>query len=161
MDTNVDFTVIKNQTRLALPDDDNYLFRLGVALYGFASLSSFMAEIACRLNTDLDRQQVEEGTGGVILSNFRQAVAAAKKIDGNIGEIGRVAAEMFETLNTQRSDFSHAYPITSNGIQILHRRKDSKGKYFEVTNAFLDDFISHLHDVSDKLYEIRSILDKL
>lgn len=160
MSTEVDFNAIKGQTLLALPDDNSYLFRLGVALYGFASLSSFMAEIACRLDSNLDRQQVEAGTGGMILDTFRQTIAATRKRDVNIGKIGRVAADMFETLNTHRSDFAHAYSVTSNGIQTLHRRNDSKGKYFEVTNNFLDDFISRLHHVSNKLYEIRAIVDK-
>lgn len=66
---------------------------------------------------------------------------------------------IFEILNTERSDFVHTYPITSETRgQILHRRVDEKGKYFEVTNEFLDSFISRIHSVSSKLYEIRDLV---
>ena len=65
-------------------------------------------------------------------------------------------ASLFERLNSERSDFVHSYPITNiENKQILHRRKDSKKKYFEVDNDFLNDFISRLEDVSDLLYRIR------
>ncbi|NTZ96947.1 hypothetical protein FCH79_16840 [Pseudomonas koreensis] len=36
---------IRGPTLLALPADDGYVYRLGVALYGFASISSFLAEV--------------------------------------------------------------------------------------------------------------------
>ncbi len=45
----MNFDIIREQTRLSLPADDFYLYRLGVALYGFASITSFMIEIICRL----------------------------------------------------------------------------------------------------------------
>jgi hypothetical protein len=65
-------------------------------------------------------------------------------------------SNLFEKLNLQRTDFVHSYPITNNQKeQILHRRKEKAGKYFEVDNKFLDQFISELHDVSIGLYEIR------
>lgn len=76
-----------------------------------------------------------------------------------VGPIGRVAADMFQALNTRRSDIVHAYPITNKARQqILHRRLDEKNRYFEVTNELLDEFISKLHDVSSKLYEIRAVM---
>ena len=68
-------------------------------------------------------------------------------------------ANLFEQLNSERSDFVHAYPVTNKkNEQILHRHKDSKNKYFEVNNDFLDSFISRLHDVSNGLYKIRGIV---
>lgn len=159
MNVDIDFNAIKSQTRLALPSDDGYLFRLGIAQYGFASLSSFMTEIACHLDGSLNRTELQATTGGAILDSFRQSVKKAKQGNPKIGSIGKSAAAIFEILNTERSDFIHSYPITNDAkAQILHRRLDSKGKYFEVTNDFLDKFISQLHDVSNKLYEIRSIV---
>jgi sulfatase maturation enzyme AslB (radical SAM superfamily) len=65
-------------------------------------------------------------------------------------------ADLFEKLNSQRTDFVHSNPITNKSKkQILHRRKDKAGKYFEVDSAYLDQFIKELHDVSSGLYEIR------
>lgn len=46
---------IRGLTRLALPADDGYIYRLGVALYGFASLSSFMSEVAHHLDPLVNR----------------------------------------------------------------------------------------------------------
>lgn len=150
---------IRSLTRLALPSDDGYLFRLGVALYSFASLSSFVAEITSHLDLAVNRTELQAKTGGEILSAFRKAVKTAKVNIPGVGPIGQAAADLFEALNSKRSDIVHAYPITNtSNAQILHRRLDAKEKYFEVTNEYLDDFISGLHDVSHKLYEIRKMV---
>lgn len=148
---------IKTQTRLALPDDD-YLYRLGIALYGFSSVASFMTEITALLDKTVNRTALQEKMGGEILNEFRKRVKKAKASNRSIYQTGMEAAQLFEELNTERSDFVHAYPITSQtGEQILHRRVDLKGKYFEVTNEFLDSFISRLHEVTFKLYAIREL----
>lgn len=142
-----------------LPSDDGYLLRLGVALYSFASLSSFVAEIASHLDPTVNRTELQAKVGGEILGAFRKSVKTAKANVPAIDPIGQAAANLFEELNSKRSDIVHAYPITNTSeAQILHRRLDVKGKYFEITNEFLDDFISRLHDVSDQLYEIRKIV---
>ncbi|MBN3059396.1 hypothetical protein H4F35_06520 [Pectobacterium versatile] len=150
---------IKKQTRLALPDDDLYLYRLGIAIYGFASIASFMTEITSLLDEALNRTSLQAKMGGEILDIFRTSVRKVKSSSRTVYRIGIDTASLFEKLNTERSDFAHAYPITSKmGEQILHRRVDKKGKYFEVTNEFLDNFISDLHEVSSKLYEIRDLI---
>ncbi|MDH4581101.1 hypothetical protein E8F20_04320 [Pseudomonas sp. BN415] len=150
---------IRGLTRLALPADDGYIYRLGGALYCFASLSSFMSEVAHHLDPLVNRTVLQAKTGGEILSEFRKSVKKAKASKLAVGPIGRVAADMFQALNTRRSDIVHAYPITNKASQqILHRRFDEKNRYFEVTNELLDEFISKLHDVSSKLYEIRAIM---
>lgn len=159
MNAEDDIKAIRNLTRLAPPSDNGYLFRLGVALYSFASLSSFVAEIASHLDPTVNRTKLQTKMGGDILSAFRISVKTAKINIPDVGPIGQSAADLFEALNSERSDIVHAYPITSaSKAQILHRRLDVKDKYFEVTNEFLDGFISRLHDVSDKLYEIRKIV---
>lgn len=148
---------IRQNTRIALPADDAYLYRLGVALYGFASINSFMTEIITYLDPTADRTSLQGMMSGKVLDTFRGAV---KKWSGaDISEPANRAASEFERLNTERSDFVHSYPITSpTGAQILHRRVDAKNKYFEVTEAFLDDFIRRLTSVSDAFYEIRGIV---
>ncbi len=150
---------IRGFTRIALPSDDGYLFRLGVALYSFASLSSFVAEITSHLDSTVNKTELQAKTGGEILNAFRKSVKAIKSDTPSVGPIGQAAADLFEELNSKRSDIVHAYPITNTvKAQILHRRLDVKDKYFEITNEFLDSFISQLHDVSDKLYDIRKIV---
>lgn len=150
---------VRGLTRIALPKDNGYLFRLGVALYSFSSLSSFMAEIASHLDPAINRTELQAKMGGDILNAFRKSVKIAKAYVPAVGPIGQAAADLFEELNTKRSDIVHAYPITNtSNAQILHRRFDVKGKYFEVTNEFLNCFISRLQDVSDRLYEIRKIV---
>lgn len=145
---------IRKLTRVALPVDDGYLFRLGVALYGFASVTNFMVEVVSHLDPSADRQANSEKMAGEILDDFR---SAAKRWNGApIKHAAVTAATEFERLNSERSDFVHAYPITGvTGVQILHRRFEKKRKDFEVTDAFLDDFISRLTRVSDALYAIR------
>lgn len=149
---------IKGQTRLALPEDSSYLFRLGVALYGFNSINSFMTEIICHIDDSQNRTSLLDFESGKILDVFRQTLKniKAKKQYKDIYIVMNETANLFEKLNSERSDFVHAYPITNNNEQILHRRKEDKGKYFEVDNKFLDSFISRLHDVSSGLYKIRS-----
>jgi hypothetical protein len=150
-------TAIRGGTRIALPADDGYLFRLGVALYGFASVNSFMTEIITYLDPSKDRTALFDLMSGQILGAFRSAVQGWNGAD--ISSAAAQAIGEFERLNDERTDFVHAYPITNaGGEQILHRRKDDKGKYFEITDAFLDDFISRLTLVSDALYEIRGIV---
>lgn len=150
---------IKRQTLLALPDNDLYLYRLGIAVYGFGSIASFMTEIASLLDKTLDRTALQGKMGGDILDAFRASVRKVKPSSRIAYRTGLDAAKLFEKLNTERSDFVHAYPITNEmGEQILHRRVDEKDKYFEVTNEFLDRFISDLHKVNSKLYEVRDLI---
>lgn len=159
MTTELNTHSIRGLTRLALPADDGYIYRLGVALYGFASLSSFMAEVAHDMDPRINRTELQAKTGGDILSGFRKSVKKAKDTMPEVDPIGRIAADMFQALNTRRSDIVHAYPITDEANQqILHRRLDKKNRYFDVTNELLDEFISKLHEVSLKLYEIRAIV---
>jgi hypothetical protein len=85
---------------------------------------------------------------------------------------GQQAYELFRTLNDERSDIIHSYPITSMaGNQILHRRQDATeprgqgetltsskpAKHFEVTDEFMDTFLARLHQVNEHLYLIRDI----
>lgn len=152
-----DALAIKRNTRIALPEDNGYIFRLGVALYAFNSMSSFMTEIITYLDPGANRNELHMLTSGKVLDRFRSTVKRWSRDD--ISEPARRAATEFECLNTERSDFVHSYPITNaSGEQILHRRVDEKGKYFEVTSAFLDDFTNRISTVSDALYEIRSIV---
>ena len=152
---------IKKQTRLALPCDNTYIFRLGAALYSFNSINSFMTEIICHIDEKQDRNKLLELESGKVLDLFRQTLKSikSKKKYSTIYVVMKTTADIFEQLNSERSDFVHSYPITNaKNEQILHRRKDSKKKYFEVDNDFLDNFISRLHDVSSGLYKIRGIV---
>lgn len=153
----VDALAIRKHTRVALPEDDTYLFRLGVALYAFNSVNSFMTEIITHLDPEASRTELHMLTSGKVLDRFRSAV---KRWSGDsISDPAHRAAVEFEQLNTERSDFVHSYPISNaSSEQILHRRVDEKGKYFEVTSEFLDDFTSRTSAVSGALYEIRSIV---
>ena len=153
---------IKKQTRLALPADDFYLYRLGVAIYGFASINSFMAEIICHIDKSQNQSTLlSDKTSGQILKMFRDLLTNIKNTGKYPGiyDVMEHTADLFEELNDQRTDFVHSYPITNTlGEQILHRRKDKTGKYFEIDDVFLDRFISALHDVSNGLYEIRKVV---
>ena len=152
---------IKKLTRLALPKDDTYLYRLGIALYGFASINSFMTEIICHIDEAQNRNFILEKTSGYVHKKFVETLDKIK-MEGKYTEIHDVmkqTADLFAELNCQRTDFVHSYPITNKEReQILHRRKDKVKKYFEVDNTFLDKFIGELHDVSSGLYKIRKVI---
>lgn len=47
-----DLADIRRLTRISLPESDRYVYRLGVAVYGFAWASSFMAEVICYPEVD-------------------------------------------------------------------------------------------------------------
>ncbi|AYR22301.1 hypothetical protein RC54_00030 [Herbaspirillum rubrisubalbicans] len=119
-----------------------------------------MVEVASYLDpAAINRTSLQAKMGGTILKEFRKSVQTAEVHFPTVGPIGRAAADLFDELNSKRSDIVHAYPITnSSNAQILHRRLDTKGKHFEVTNEFLNGFISRLEDVSDQLYKIRKIV---
>jgi len=159
--TSEQITSIKKQTQLALPSDDTYLYRLGIALYGFASINSFMTEIICHIDKSQDRISLLGKTSCLILYKFKE-ILKKMKIEGQYPEIHEVmsrTADLFEKLNDLRNDFVHPFPITNDkSEQILLRRKNSENKYFEVDNAFLNHFFSDLHDVSKGLYEIRKVV---
>lgn len=149
---------INSYTQIAIPTDKKYVYRLGVALYGFASISSFMAEVTARLDPSLNHSILQDGTGATILKNFQKSVNVVRHVNPDIGRSGDEVSNLFESLNFQRTDIIHGYPITNHEEnQILHRRKDSHGKYFEVTNEFLDNFISRLSIVNNMLYIIRKL----
>jgi hypothetical protein len=152
-----EFDYIRKKTRLALPVDDEYLFRVGVALYGFNSINNFLIEIIAHLDATADRTLLGDHESGLVLRKFRTVTNLW--VGESIEPHASLAASLFEILNSERTDFVHAYPITSpSGAQVLHRRRDSKGKYFEVSVEFLDSFIERLDLVSDELYKIRSIV---
>jgi len=145
---------------MSLPSDDSYVFRLGVALYGFCSLTSFLAEITCRFDQSIDRNELETMTAGKILTRFLKCSGKLAQFNSDIALLVQRVSALFGDLNSRRSDFVHSYPITNKmGDQILLRRYDDKGKYFEIDNDFLDGFIYNLSEVSDDLYKIRDILD--
>ncbi|AIC46945.1 hypothetical protein [Rhodoluna lacicola] len=149
---------IRSQTQIALPSDDQYLYRLGVALFGFSSVTNFMIEVTCYLDPTVSRTNLQERMSGEVLDAFRHSVKIGIKSWPQLKTVGVQTADDYEKVNTERSDFVHAYPITSaTGQQILHRRQDNKGKYFEASDGFLDNFIRQLDRVCVGLYEIREI----
>lgn len=146
---------IRRATRVALPASDAYVYRLGVAVCGFATAAGFMAEVTGHLRGDVNRDSGGSLPAGKILEAFR--AAAARWTGAPVDPHASTAAKSFGKLVEERNDFIHAFPITgSGGEQILHRRKESSSKYLEVTDAFLDDFISRLEAVVDQLYAVRA-----
>ncbi|PPU32183.1 MULTISPECIES: hypothetical protein [unclassified Xanthomonas] len=157
----MNFDIVREQTRLALPADDFYLYRLGVALYGFASITSFMIEIICRLVPNGSQDELSALETGKLCGKFEKALADANDRGIYTEEAGGMALRLIRSLNKDRSHFVHAYPITNGeNAQILYRQP-KHGQSFEVSNSFLDQFISRLHDASSKLYEIRNVLDRV
>lgn len=167
-----DYADIRRLTRIALPESDRYVFRLGAAVYGFASVSSFMAEVICHMDPEKSRTELEAKMGGRLADAFKQTVAKIEHLEPEAFAAGQQAYELFRTLNDERSDIIHSYPITSTaGNQILHRRQDATeprgqgetltsgkpAKYFEVTDDFMDTFLARLHQVNERLYFIRDI----
>ncbi len=158
MSENSTYKDIRSRTLLALPEDDSYLFRLGIAVYGFASINSFMCEVISHINKNYNHTTLQDKESGKILAIFRREIEELilNKQYIEIHKTANETADLFEDLNSLRNDIIHTYPITNpNGNQILHRRKDKARKYFEVSNNFLDKFISQLHEASRGLYEIR------
>lgn len=126
---------VRGLTRLALPESDAYLYRLGVCLYGFASVNSFLGEVICHIDSSQDRSHLTDMMSGRLIEIFKRTVNQWQGAD--ISSLATRVQEQFSRLNVERSDFVHAYPITSEqGLQVLHRRKDSESKYFEVTAEF-------------------------
>lgn len=153
------FKDVRDLTRLSLPENDKYIYQLGVALYGFASLCSFFAEITELLNPSENRTLLEAEVAGTILNKFEKSIERIEFKNESLREICVEVGLMFKKLNEERTDFVHAYPTGNSEQRILHRRLDRKSKDFEVTSDFLNGFISQLHDASTKLYKIRDFIN--
>lgn len=144
-------------TRLALPENDAYIVKLGIAVYSFASINSFLTEIMCYLDTSLNRTELQSKDSGAILSILKKIIDV-KPRDSKSDDLDYIVKE-FEKYKNFRNDIVHSYPITtSDGEQILHRRLDRENKYFEITEEFLDSFIKGLPEISSRLYKIRDSL---
>lgn len=142
-------------TRAALPEDDSYIVKLGIALYSFASVTSFLCEIiSYNLDASINRTKLQEYEAGKILQTLKD-IANQREFDDITSDIDFVIAQ-YEKYKDARNDIFHAYCITgSSGKQILHRtRKD--GTSFEVTEEFLNSFIDDFSEISDRLYKIRT-----
>lgn len=147
----------RTMTRLALPEDDAYIVKLGIALYVFASINSFVTEILCLLDSSLDRVRLLESTSGRIAKLLEKQQSNNK--DLSLSRYLNDVTAWFGNYKDLRNDIMHSYPITNDrGEQILHRRY-GKDKYFEIDGVFLDSFISEAEKISDALYSIRSVLE--
>jgi len=159
-----EINLIRSQFRVALPEDDGYIYKLGVAIYSFASVNSFLCEIISTINPEeYNHTSLQDKTSGQILETFKvitDRVKAENRLQ-SIHEVLDNVAGLFELLNNRRNDIFHAYPITgSSGAQILHRRKDAAGKYFEITEELLDKFIHNTEKLSGLLYQIREATER-
>lgn len=150
---------IRSQFRIALPEDDGYIYKLGMAIYSFASVNSFLCEIISTINPEeYNHTSLQDKTSGQILETFKVTTNRVKA-ENRLRSIHKVldnTAILFESLNNRRNDIFHAYPITgSSGVQILHRRRDVAGKYFEIKEELLDKFIHDTEELSRLLYQVR------
>ena len=74
--------------RLTLPDDSTYLVRLGIALYGFASLTSFLAEVTCHIDPRRGRMALEDKVAGKLITDFENSVNEIEEREPLVGKIG-------------------------------------------------------------------------
>ncbi len=155
---------IRSQFRVTLPEDGAYIYKLGVAIYSFASVNSFLCEIISTINPEeYNHTSLQDKTSGQILETFKVTTNRVKAENRlrSIHEVLDNVAGLFELLNNHRNDIFHAYPITgSSGTQILHRRKDAAGKYFEIKEELLDKFIHDTEVLSRLLYQIRDATER-
>ena len=155
---------IRSQFRVTLPEDGAYIYKLGVAIYSFASVNSFLCEIISTINPEeYNHTSLQDKTSGQILETFKVTTNRVKAENRlrSIHEVLDNVAGLFELLNNHRNDIFHAYPITgSSGTQILHRRKDAAGKYFEIKEKLLDKFIHDTEVLSRLLYQIRDATER-
>jgi|GEM_PF-3915634 len=114
-----DLADIRRLTRIALPDSHTYLYRLG-AVYGFASVSSFMAEVICYMDPRQNRTDLEAKMGGQLHTAFNQAVAGIEHSAPEAFTVGQETAQLFSSLNDERSDIIHAYLFRKYSIPTPH-----------------------------------------
>ncbi len=63
---------IRSQFRVTLPEDDAYIYKLGVAIYSFASVNSFLCEIISTINPEeYNHTSLQDKTSGQILETFK------------------------------------------------------------------------------------------
>ncbi len=65
--------------------------------------------------------ELEAKMGGQLANAFGNALKKIQHVAPEAFAAGNVAGKLFKTLNEERSDIIHSYPITSpSGVQILH-----------------------------------------
>ena len=91
MNSDVNLTAIRRRTRLALPLDDTYLYRLGVALYGFSSINSFMTEEikANAVYTTNETRDLLKISDSTIKRLLKKGILRANKVGGQYRILGK------------------------------------------------------------------------
>ena len=142
----------RQMTRLALPENDAYIIKLGLATYSFASILTFLLENIGHLDPSVDHSNLSNKEAGIILLALKE-IQETREAD-EITEDIELIIEEFGKFKNLRNDIMHSYCVTgTTGIQILHR--SNKEGSFEITEAFLDEFIIAAPDISTRLYKIR------
>lgn len=150
-----DLAALRSITRIPLPEDDTYLYTLGIAVYGFNYLTNFLCEVITYLDPQIKRNSFESSTAGDVLVLFNKA--RTKIDDPGLNMFASRVATAYEELIHKRNDIIHANPITSrDGTQLLYRSKAKLAKHFEVTELFVLDFCGLLDAVIDDLEKLRS-----
>lgn len=143
---------LRKMTRLALPEDDSYIVKLGIATYSFASIVTFLAENMCYLGSGIDRNKLQAKEAGKILEVLKSI--QNKRAEDEITADIQFVVDNFSDFKNLRNDILHATCITgSNNKQVLYR--SYKGRNFAITESFLDSFIVITPEISNKLYSIR------
>lgn len=151
----VDITDLRRVTRIPLPEDDNYVYSLGIAIYAFNYLTNFLSEVITYIDPLISRSSLERLSAGEVLTVFNKARMLIES-PGLTDCAARVALA-YQELKDQRNDIIHANPVTgSDGMQVLYRNQETKTKHFEVAENFILNFCCRLDALVDDLEIIRT-----
>ena len=141
----------ENYTRQSLPTKE-YRELLGSAICVFSSNTGFLIEILIKINPSLSWYELIDKTSEKL----------QKEIDKTFKNIDFGICNDYRELTKVRNRILHGYRITNNNEQqvLATKTKIPTNIQYEITEQFLLKFIKDNETFSDKLYFIKSQIDK-
>lgn len=132
-------------SRQALPSKE-YRALLGAAICVFNSNNQFVIENILRINdSDYNWYDLIDRTSGGLSKPIKETITRSSDT---------AISELFSTIVSMRNRIIHSFQITENGKQIL-RTKDKNNDQFNITEAYLLDFMEKNEELSSLLHKFR------
>lgn len=139
----------ESYTRQSLPTKE-YRELLGTALCVFSSNNGFIIENIIKTNDSFDWYSLVDKESGLLIDNISETISTTC---GN-----KEIENLFSEIVDMRNRIIHGFRITSeSGEQILATKslKKKGNVQFEITTAYLIDFIKKNEKLSDLLHQYR------
>lgn len=133
-------------TNMALPDDREFIYHLGVAVSVFIEVNGFVIENILLTDQTNSWSDLIDKESGKLLPHIKDTIT--KNSNTKI-------AKLFEECIKKRNRILHGFRGTKNNeLQVIYT-KYRDGRQDEIDDAFLIDFINSCNKLNDALEKYR------